>query len=118
MYGKRDKKSADCPNQRIVQRRPKANPCLRCKRADRVCGCPSTRLKQLEQAGFGNLSARAQNNGWRTRGGQLRSERLGVRKVASVCHRNRVYRAKYQDGSANLASVRFVADLVPFVAKC
>ena len=39
-------------------------------------------------------------------------------KVVSVCHRSRVYRAVYQVSSKNNRLIRFVADLVPFIAKC
>jgi len=49
-------------------------------------------LKHLEQAGLGNLSARAQSNRWRIRGGQLsvirafgsHERRLGMSSKSSV----------------------------------
>jgi hypothetical protein len=50
-------------------------------------------------------------------GSSASSARLRVMQVASVCHRNIVYRAVYQVGSTNLATLRFVAEVVPFVAK-
>src|SRR5580704_18055083 len=77
MHSQCDKKSTHCPNQRVEQRRPKANPLRRCKHTTRVNCCPSTGLKHIEQGGLGDLSAGAQNNGWGIRGRQLRDQRLG-----------------------------------------